>query len=76
MKKEELIKKYIETKKKHDQYEKDVKNLREKNNDIRKKIQFAEDALNNMSTVGQYIAEVLKKVSDTKYIIKTAHGPR
>lgn len=29
-----------------------------------------------MSTVGQYIAEVLKKVTEDKYIIKTAHGPR
>jgi len=56
--------------------EEQVKNTRKANETIRKEIEQKEEAMNNMSTVGQYIAEVLKKVTEDKYIIKTAHGPR
>jgi len=51
--KQDLVKKFIETKKKHDYLEQMVRKLRRDNETVRKQIEFTEEAMNNMATVGQ-----------------------
>lgn len=43
---------------------------------LRKKFQKSEEDVQSLQTVGQIVGEVLTKMSDEKYIVKTSQGPR
>lgn len=62
--------------KEHNDLEAQVKNLRIENNKLNNELDFTEEAMQNIQSVGQYIGEVLKKLDDEKFIVKTSHGPR
>jgi len=54
----------------------DNKQLRQKLIDLEKEEKQTEDALKALQTAGQMIGEILKQLTDDKFIVKASSGPR
>lgn len=73
---EQTLRSYVQKIKEHHDLTQKVKNLRDQNRSISKEFEKSEDDLKALQSVGQIIGEVLKKLSDEKYIVKASSGPR
>lgn len=73
---EQTLRAYVSKIKEHHDLTQKVKNLREQNRSIAKEFEKSEDDLKALQSVGQIIGEVLKKLSEEKYIVKASSGPR
>jgi len=54
----------------------DNKQLRQKLIDLENEEKQTEDALKALQTAGQMIGEILKQLTDDKFIVKASSGPR
>lgn len=73
---EKLIEKYLAKAKQHDEVENKIRKQRLTLRELEKDYDKTEDHLKALQSIGQIVAEVLKKVDDEKYIVKASSGPR
>eukprot|EP00744_Colponema_vietnamica_P001380 GILI01002285.1.p1 GENE.GILI01002285.1~~GILI01002285.1.p1 ORF type:complete len:394 (+),score=109.75 GILI01002285.1:138-1319(+) len=72
----EVLRKYRAKVAEHKEQEAKVKAMREQLKEHRKKYDKSEDDLKALQSVGQIIGEVLKQLTDEKFIVKASSGPR
>lgn len=60
----------------HRELEANLKAIREKTNELEKSFNKSEDDLKALQSVGQIIGEVLRQLSEEKFIVKASSGPR
>ena len=53
-----------------------LKNTRQKEKDLQKEYEKSENDLKALQSVGQIVGEVLKQLTDEKFIVKATNGPR
>lgn len=53
-----------------------LKNTRQKERDLQKEYEKSENDLKALQSVGQIVGEVLKQLTDEKFIVKATNGPR
>eukprot|EP00053_Salpingoeca_punica_P007438 m.67964 g.67964 ORF g.67964 m.67964 type:complete len:394 (+) comp14148_c0_seq1:92-1273(+) len=74
--KEKALRKYRQKLVDHRQREAKLKAQRESIGQLQKDYEKSEDDLKSLQSVGQIIGEVLKALSDEKFIVKSSSGPR
>ncbi|PAA72723.1 hypothetical protein BOX15_Mlig006274g4 [Macrostomum lignano] len=60
----------------HRELEAKLKEAREKLRDLTKEFDKSEDALKALQSVGQIVGEVLRQLTEEKFIVKATNGPR
>ncbi|KAI4293047.1 26S proteasome regulatory subunit T4 [Pancytospora philotis] len=76
MSKEEVYEEYYKSLLNHQAVAAALKNERAVLRQTNKQCEKSENDVKALQTVGQNIGEVLKKINDEKFIVKTTHGPR
>lgn len=56
--------------------EQKLKDLRKKESEMSKQFDKSENDIKSLQSVGQIVGEVLKQLSDEKFIVKATNGPR
>ncbi|EDQ90538.1 uncharacterized protein MONBRDRAFT_20548 [Monosiga brevicollis MX1] len=74
--KEEALRQYRHKLVEHKQLSARLKQKRESAKDLRAKYEKSEDDLQALQSVGQIIGEVLKQLTEEKFIVKASSGPR
>lgn len=73
---DEALQKYRKQLMTHTQASAQIKKLREKKAELEKAYEKTEDDLKALQSVGQIIGEVLRPLTDEKFIVKASSGPR
>ncbi|CAG0904144.1 unnamed protein product, partial [Cyprideis torosa] len=60
----------------HRDVEKRLKEMREQLKDFNKQYEKSENDLKALQSVGQIVGEVLKQLTEDKFIVKSTNGPR
>lgn len=76
MDKSQLYEEYYKAILNHEAVMETLKNERLILKQTQKQFEKSENDMKALQTVGQNIGEVLKKINDEKFIVKTSHGPR
>eukprot|EP00730_Choanoeca_flexa_P013109 TRINITY_DN4973_c0_g1_i1.p1 TRINITY_DN4973_c0_g1~~TRINITY_DN4973_c0_g1_i1.p1 ORF type:complete len:389 (+),score=117.01 TRINITY_DN4973_c0_g1_i1:22-1188(+) len=74
--KDEALRRYRRKLIEHKELAAKLKSMRESAGDLQRKYQKSEDDLNAVQSVGQIIGEVLKQLTEEKFIVKASSGPR
>lgn len=74
--KDHAIKLYKEALRRHNELNSELKGLRNQMKSLKKEYLQSEDNLNALQSTGQIVGEILKKLSDDKFIVKAMSGPR
>jgi len=74
--KEQALANYRDTIRKHRRLETQMRHAREQKEVIEKKYNKSEDDLKALQSVGQIIGEVLRQLTEEKFIVKASSGPR
>jgi len=74
--KDALIAEYLRKKRELQKQEARCKEVREQLTNTRKKLEKSEDDIKAMQSVGMLVGEVLRAVSDERFIVLCSHGPR
>jgi len=53
-----------------------LRELRKKENELQKDFDKSEDDIKSLQSVGQIVGEVLKQLTEEKFIVKATNGPR
>eukprot|EP00921_Rhytidocystis_pertsovi_P008972 GHVQ01014528.1.p1 GENE.GHVQ01014528.1~~GHVQ01014528.1.p1 ORF type:complete len:393 (+),score=56.57 GHVQ01014528.1:1450-2628(+) len=73
---EQALGNYVAKVKEHRDYESKLKKVREDVKEINKKYNKTEQDLKALQSVGQIIGEVLRQLTEEKFIVKASSGPR
>lgn len=73
---DEVYKEYYEELMNHQKISEELKSERFLLKKTKEHLNKTENDIKALQTVGQNIGEVLKKINDEKFIVKTTHGPR
>jgi 26S proteasome regulatory subunit T4 len=73
---EQVLEQYRAKIREHREVEARLKRMREDNKSLTARYQKTEDDLTALQSVGQIIGDVLKRLSEDKFIVKASSGPR
>lgn len=76
MEQSDVLRAYIRAVKEHREFESKVKKLRFDIKELNVKYEKTEDHLKALQSVGQIVGQILKKLQNEKFVVKSSSGPR